>query len=95
MFLIPLFQQLLRHASRYKSLQFVSLVRSTLRVASLRQLSNNFAQFNNVQIPLRSRKPLTRKVHGMNQYIFVHVYDVVGVRITCPDIGSYLRMLLQ
>ncbi|XP_062146623.1 uncharacterized protein LOC133854432 [Alnus glutinosa] len=34
---------------------------STLRVASLRQLSNNFAQFNNVQIPLRSRKPLTRK----------------------------------
>ncbi|XP_059657695.1 cell wall protein DAN4 [Cornus florida] len=31
------------------------------RVASLRQLSNNFAQFNNLQTPLRSRKPLTRK----------------------------------
>lgn len=34
---------------------------SSHRVVSLRQLSNNFAQFNNVQIPLRSRKPLTRK----------------------------------
>ncbi|XP_034672402.1 uncharacterized protein LOC117903980 [Vitis riparia] len=34
---------------------------TSLRVASLRQLSNNFAQFNNVQMPLRSRKPLTRK----------------------------------
>ncbi|PON47139.1 electron carrier/iron ion-binding protein [Parasponia andersonii] len=31
------------------------------RVASFRQLSNTFSQFNNVQIPLRSRKPLTRK----------------------------------
>ncbi|KAH0974189.1 hypothetical protein GBA52_016088 [Prunus armeniaca] len=31
------------------------------RVASLRQLSNNFAQFNNVHLPLRSRKPLTKK----------------------------------
>ncbi|CAK9173348.1 unnamed protein product [Ilex paraguariensis] len=34
---------------------------NSLRVASLRQLSNNFAQFNNLQTPLRSRKPLTRK----------------------------------
>uniref|UniRef100_A0A5B7AKF5 Electron carrier/iron ion-binding protein n=1 Tax=Davidia involucrata TaxID=16924 RepID=A0A5B7AKF5_DAVIN len=34
---------------------------SSFRVASLRQLSNNFAQFNNLQSPLRSRKPLTRK----------------------------------
>ncbi|KAK9927801.1 hypothetical protein M0R45_024967 [Rubus argutus] len=31
------------------------------RVASLRQLSNNFAQFNNVHITLRTKKPLTRK----------------------------------
>ncbi|XP_052210054.1 uncharacterized protein LOC127813229 [Diospyros lotus] len=31
------------------------------RLTSLRQLSNNFAQFNNLQSPLRSRKPLTRK----------------------------------
>ncbi|GAB2292302.1 hypothetical protein Dimus_026550 [Dionaea muscipula] len=31
------------------------------KTASVRQLSSNFAQFNNVNIPLRSRKPLTRK----------------------------------
>ncbi|KAL8162644.1 hypothetical protein V2J09_014133 [Rumex salicifolius] len=31
------------------------------RPASIRQLSSSFAQFNNVHIPLRSRKPLTRK----------------------------------
>ncbi|KAJ0105825.1 hypothetical protein Patl1_18318 [Pistacia atlantica] len=39
----------------------VSPAGNSLRVASLRQLSSNFAQFNNVQMPLRSRKPLTRK----------------------------------
>ncbi|XP_028772844.1 uncharacterized protein LOC114729994 [Neltuma alba] len=31
------------------------------RAASLRQLSNSFAQFNNLHVSLRSRKPLTRK----------------------------------
>ncbi|GAB4832045.1 hypothetical protein Ancab_006063 [Ancistrocladus abbreviatus] len=31
------------------------------KVASLRQLSSNFAQFNNVHVPIRSRKPLSRK----------------------------------
>ncbi|XP_028080979.1 uncharacterized protein LOC114282498 [Camellia sinensis] len=31
------------------------------RFTSLRQLSNNFAQFNNLQGPLRSRKTVTRK----------------------------------
>ncbi|KAB2626033.1 hypothetical protein D8674_017693 [Pyrus ussuriensis x Pyrus communis] len=31
------------------------------RVASFRQLSINFAQFNNLHIPLHSKKPLTRK----------------------------------
>ncbi|KAL9249689.1 hypothetical protein AKJ16_DCAP01147 [Drosera capensis] len=31
------------------------------KVGSLRQLSTNFAQFNNVNIPVRTRKPLTRK----------------------------------
>lgn len=42
-----------------------------LRAASLRQLSNNFAQFNNVQIPLRSRKPLTRKdAAAINEWRF-------------------------
>jgi hypothetical protein len=37
--------------------------RSSHRAASLRQLSSNFSQFNNLHSPLRSRKPLTRKVH--------------------------------
>ncbi|GAB2248760.1 hypothetical protein Droror1_Dr00012119, partial [Drosera rotundifolia] len=31
------------------------------KVGSLRQLSTNFAQFNNVNTPVRPRKPLTRK----------------------------------
>lgn len=31
------------------------------KVSSLRQLSSTFAQFNNVHIPLRSRKPVTKK----------------------------------
>ncbi|CAN1748513.1 hypothetical protein LINPERHAP1_LOCUS3427 [Linum perenne] len=36
------------------------MLRTSLRVASLRQLSNTFSQFNNVHTP-RSRKPLTKK----------------------------------
>ncbi|XP_057978134.1 uncharacterized protein LOC131164727 isoform X2 [Malania oleifera] len=41
------------------------------RVASLRQLSNNFSQFNNVLIPFRSRKPLTRKdAAAINEWRF-------------------------
>ncbi|KAL6009633.1 hypothetical protein ACLOJK_000061 [Asimina triloba] len=34
---------------------------ASLRVSSLRQLSNSFAQFNRAQLPLRARKPLSRK----------------------------------
>lgn len=34
---------------------------SSAKVSSLRQLSSTFSQFNNVHIPLRSRKPVTRK----------------------------------
>ncbi|XP_020978551.1 uncharacterized protein LOC107642617 isoform X1 [Arachis ipaensis] len=37
------------------------------RVASLRQLSNSFAQFNNLNISFRSRKPLTRKCQELLQ----------------------------
>ncbi|OWM86364.1 uncharacterized protein LOC116193136 [Punica granatum] len=44
---------------------------SSLRVASLRQLSSNFAQFNNVHMPVRSRKPLTKKdVAAINEWRF-------------------------
>ncbi|KAL5981255.1 hypothetical protein ACLOJK_029176, partial [Asimina triloba] len=34
---------------------------ASLRVSSLRQLFNSFAQFNRAQLPLRARKPLSRK----------------------------------
>ncbi|EXC26742.1 hypothetical protein L484_023357 [Morus notabilis] len=41
------------------------------RVASFRQLSNTFSQFNNVQIPFRSRKALTRKdAAAINEWRF-------------------------
>ncbi|KAJ7952622.1 putative Electron carrier/iron ion-binding protein [Quillaja saponaria] len=44
---------------------------SASRVASLRQLSNSFSQFNNVHIPLRSKKPLTRKdAAAINEWRF-------------------------
>ncbi|KAE9613753.1 hypothetical protein Lalb_Chr05g0220751 [Lupinus albus] len=41
------------------------------RVASLRQLSNSFAQFNNLNISVRSKRPLTRKdAAGINEWRF-------------------------
>ncbi|XP_047342594.1 uncharacterized protein LOC124946077 [Impatiens glandulifera] len=44
---------------------------SSHRLTSLRQLSNNFAQFNNLQSPLRSKKPLTRKdAANINEWRF-------------------------
>ncbi|CAK7356231.1 unnamed protein product [Dovyalis caffra] len=44
---------------------------SSHRAASLRQLSSNFSQFNNLHSPLRSRKPLTRKeAAAINEWRF-------------------------
>ncbi|GMN30823.1 hypothetical protein TIFTF001_002974 [Ficus carica] len=44
---------------------------SSHRVASFRQISSTFSQFNNVQVPLRSRKPLTRKdAAAINEWRF-------------------------
>ncbi|KEH31585.1 putative transcription factor STY-LRP1 family [Medicago truncatula] len=41
------------------------------RAASLRQLSNSFAQFNNLHLSLRSKKPLTRKdAAAINEWRF-------------------------
>ncbi|XP_027336315.1 uncharacterized protein LOC113850132 isoform X2 [Abrus precatorius] len=41
------------------------------RVASLRQLSNSFAQFNSLHLSLRSKKPLTRKdAEAINEWRF-------------------------
>ncbi|XP_043698000.1 uncharacterized protein LOC122648823 [Telopea speciosissima] len=45
--------------------------RASLRASSIRQLSNNFAQFNGAQVSLRSRRPLTRKDAAViNQWRF-------------------------
>ncbi|CAN4078126.1 unnamed protein product [Withania somnifera] len=46
------------------------------RAASLRQLSSNFAQFNNLQTPLRSRRPLTRKdAQVINEWRFMKLKE--------------------
>ncbi|KAG8382467.1 hypothetical protein BUALT_Bualt05G0080300 [Buddleja alternifolia] len=42
----------------------------------LRQLSNNFAQFTNLQTPIRSRKPLTRKdAQVINEWRFLKLKE--------------------
>ncbi|KAI4327215.1 hypothetical protein L6164_019703 [Bauhinia variegata] len=44
---------------------------SSSRAASLRQLSNSFVQFNNLNVSLRSRKPLTKKdAASINEWRF-------------------------
>ncbi|KAK4770355.1 hypothetical protein SAY87_030887 [Trapa incisa] len=44
---------------------------SSHRVASLRQLSNSFAQFNNVHVSIRAKKPLTKKdAAAINEWRF-------------------------
>ncbi|XP_047155751.1 uncharacterized protein LOC124826853 isoform X1 [Vigna umbellata] len=46
------------------------------RVASLRQLSNSFAQFNNLHLSLRSKKPLTRKdAVAINEWRFAKLKE--------------------
>lgn len=46
------------------------------RVTSLRQLSNNFAQFNNLRTPARSKKPLTRKdAQLINEWRFMKLKE--------------------
>ncbi|XP_058104149.1 uncharacterized protein LOC131248111 [Magnolia sinica] len=54
----------------------VSTTGSSLRVSSLRQLSNNFAQFNRAHIPLRARRPLSRKdAAAINAWRFSKLKD--------------------
>ncbi|XP_059275804.1 uncharacterized protein LOC132030259 isoform X1 [Lycium ferocissimum] len=49
---------------------------SSHRATSLRQLSSNFAQFNNLQTPIRSRKPLTRKdAQLINEWRFMKLKE--------------------
>ncbi|KAL3499808.1 hypothetical protein ACH5RR_038901 [Cinchona calisaya] len=54
----------------------ISLSGNSHRIASLRQLSNTFAQFNNLQTPIRSRKPLTRKeAQVINEWRFLKLKE--------------------
>ncbi|KAK4364523.1 hypothetical protein RND71_015881 [Anisodus tanguticus] len=49
---------------------------SSHRATSLRQLSSNFAQFNNLQTPLRSRRPVTRKeAQVINEWRFMKLKE--------------------
>ncbi|TMW90918.1 hypothetical protein EJD97_015049 [Solanum chilense] len=49
---------------------------SSHRAVSLRQLSTNFAQFNNLQTPLRSRRPLSRKdAQVINEWRFMQLKE--------------------
>ncbi|KAJ8568894.1 hypothetical protein K7X08_032591 [Anisodus acutangulus] len=49
---------------------------SSHRATLLRQLSSNFAQFNNLQTPLRSRRPVTRKeAQIINEWRFMKLKE--------------------
>ncbi|XAR70585.1 hypothetical protein NMG60_11027488 [Bertholletia excelsa] len=64
------------------------------RVSSLRQLSNNFAQFNNLQSPLRSRKPLTRKdAAAINEWRFLKLkeYKEGNIEVENEAFGRYMQ----
>lgn len=64
------------------------------RVTSLRQLSNNFAQFNNLQTPSRARKPLTRKeASQINEWRFSKLkeYKDRNIEIENEAFDRYLQ----
>ncbi|CAI9261314.1 unnamed protein product [Lactuca saligna] len=64
------------------------------RVTSLRQLSNNFAQFNNLQTPARAKKPLTRKeASQINEWRFSKLkeYKDRNMEIENESFDRYLK----
>ncbi|KAI3823812.1 hypothetical protein L1987_05255 [Smallanthus sonchifolius] len=64
------------------------------RVTSLRQLSSNFAQFNNLQMPARARKPLTRKeASQINEWRFSKLkeYEDRNIEIENEAFDRYLQ----
>ncbi|KAK1408063.1 hypothetical protein QVD17_39695 [Tagetes erecta] len=64
------------------------------RVTSVRQLSSNFAQFNNLQTPSRARKPLTRKeASQINEWRFSKLkeYEDRNVEIENEAFDRYLQ----
>ncbi|KAH1194151.1 Chloride channel protein CLC-f [Glycine max] len=64
------------------------------RVASLRQLSNSFAQFNNLHLSLRSKKPLTRKdAAAINERRFAKIkeYKERNVEVENEAFDRYMQ----
>ncbi|XP_076910854.1 uncharacterized protein LOC143568634 [Bidens hawaiensis] len=64
------------------------------RVTSIRQLSSNFAQFNNLRTPSRARKPLTKKeAYQINEWRFSKLKDYEDRNIEIENEASarYLR----
>lgn len=64
------------------------------RVTSLRQLSNNFSQFNNLQTPARAKKPLTRKeASQINEWRFSKLkeYKDRNIEIENESFDRYLQ----
>ncbi|KAG4927377.1 hypothetical protein JHK85_053863 [Glycine max] len=64
------------------------------RVASLRQLSNSFAQFNNLHLSLRSKKPLTRKdAATINEWRFAKIkeYKERNVEVENEAFDRYMQ----
>ncbi|KAL4590953.1 hypothetical protein LXL04_003900 [Taraxacum kok-saghyz] len=64
------------------------------RVTSLRQLSNNFSQFNNLQTPARARKPLTRKeASQINEWRFSKLkeYKDMNMEMENKSFDRYLQ----
>ncbi|CAJ1943193.1 unnamed protein product [Sphenostylis stenocarpa] len=64
------------------------------RVASLRQLSNSFAQFNNLHLSLRSKKPLTRKdAAAINEWRFAKLkeYKERNVEVENEAFDRYMK----
>ncbi|GAV85419.1 hypothetical protein CFOL_v3_28856 [Cephalotus follicularis] len=72
----------------------VSPAATSHRVASLRQLSNNFAQFNNLQVPFRAKKPLTRKeAAAINEWRFSKLkeYKARNVEVENEAFNRYMQ----
>ncbi|KAJ1386575.1 hypothetical protein SESBI_40724 [Sesbania bispinosa] len=67
---------------------------SASRVASLRQLSNSFAQFNNLNLSLRSKKPLTRKdAAAINEWRFskLNEYKEQNIEVENETFDRYMQ----
>uniref|UniRef100_A0A166FQG1 Uncharacterized protein n=1 Tax=Daucus carota subsp. sativus TaxID=79200 RepID=A0A166FQG1_DAUCS len=72
----------------------VSLSGNPHRLNSVRQLSSNFSQFNNLQNPIRSRKPLTVKEAGeINEWRYekVQEYKDMNVEVENEAFDRYMR----